>query len=193
MKIVQIIISFVCVTFIVLHILLPDIKIDIITISLLVLAVLPWIFQFIKSIEFPGGVKVTLNKLIKTENKAREIGLIETIKHSEKNNLPFQFFSQSDPNLALAGLRIEIEKRLKAIAENNNINTTNQGLSSVLNNLTNNNLIATQERSIIMDMIGLLNSAVHGAIVDQNTANWAVNVGPELLASLDKRIKKRKK
>jgi hypothetical protein len=44
-----------------------------------------------------------------------------------------------------------------------------------------------------MDMIGLLNSAVHGAIVDQNTANWAVNVGPELLASLDKRIKKRKK
>ena len=37
-------------------------------------------------------------------------------------------------------------------------------------------------------MNNLLNSAVHGAEVDRRAADWAIEIGPKLLASLDDKI-----
>ena len=42
-------------------------------------------------------------------------------------------------------------------------------------------------------MINLLNSAVHGAKVDSRSANWAIDIGPRLLTSLDERVDKTNK
>ena len=44
------------------------------------------------------------------------------------------------------------------------------------------------ERSVLADMVGLLNNAVHGAKVDHRAASWAIDVGPRLLKALDERI-----
>jgi len=43
-------------------------------------------------------------------------------------------------------------------------------------------------RTVLSDMIGLLNAAVHGAEVDSKAADWAMEVGPRLLKALDERI-----
>lgn len=45
------------------HALLPDIKIDVITLVLLVAATLPWLQPILKSIELPGGIKLELQEL----------------------------------------------------------------------------------------------------------------------------------
>lgn len=42
---------------------------------------------------------------------------------------------------------------------------------------------------MLADMMGLLNGAVHGAKIDSRAADWAMDVGPRLPASLDKKMK----
>lgn len=37
-------------------------------------------------------------------------------------------------------------------------------------------------------MIGLLNSAIHGAKVDDRAVDWALDVGPRLLEALDEKL-----
>jgi hypothetical protein len=37
------------------------------------------------------------------------------------------------------------------------------------------------------DILDLLNSALHGAVVDKRTFDWAMEIGPRLLAVLEER------
>ncbi len=54
-------------------------------------------------------------------------------------------------------------------------------------------ILSKQEYSVLGDMIGLLNSAVHGAEVDSKATDWALDVGPRLLKALEERIDNIKK
>ncbi|MBI3170895.1 MAG: hypothetical protein HYZ22_20640 [Chloroflexi bacterium] len=47
-----------------------------------------------------------------------------------------------------------------------------------------------EESSALADMSGLLNSAVHGADVDKRATDWAMEIGPKILHSLDEKIDK---
>ncbi|HEX7036114.1 MAG TPA: hypothetical protein VF210_10080 [Pseudomonadales bacterium] len=40
------------------------------------------------------------------------------------------------------------------------------------------------------DLAGLLNAAVHGATVDPQAAQWALDIGPDLLESLSRIIER---
>ncbi|WP_329560914.1 hypothetical protein [Kitasatospora sp. NBC_01266] len=53
------------------HVLRPDLKIDTITVVLLVVALLPWLGTLIESIEFPGGGKVQYRQLRAETAEAR--------------------------------------------------------------------------------------------------------------------------
>ena len=107
-------------------------------------------------------------------------------------NIRFRRSGQSDPNLALAGLRIEIEKRLKQLAEKNNIGTSMQGVGRLLQMLSDKELIGYEEKSVLLDMIGMLNSAVHGARIDRKSYAWAMEYGPRILKTLDIRLAQKK-
>lgn len=171
------------------HIIKPDLKIDAITLVLIAFAIIPWLAPLIKSIEFPGGWKIEYQDLERTRQKADKVGLLsEILSDEDSKKYSFQVITQDDPNLALAGLRIEIEKRLKKLAELNNIGTKMQGMARVLDMLSKKQLINLQEKSVISDMIGLLNAAVHGARVDKHAAEWAIDIGPRILKSLDDRL-----
>jgi hypothetical protein len=50
--------------------------------------------------------------------------------------------------------------------------------------LVDGKVLTFEQKAILDDMIGLLNSAAHGAEVDSSAASWAVEVGPRLLQSL---------
>ncbi|MDH6120351.1 hypothetical protein ABH930_004754 [Kitasatospora sp. GAS204A] len=54
------------------HVLRPDLKIDTITVVLLVVALLPWLGTLIESIEFPGGGKVQYRQLRAETAEARQ-------------------------------------------------------------------------------------------------------------------------
>jgi hypothetical protein len=86
------------------------------------------------------------------------------------------------------GLRIEIEKRLRNLAEKTGIEARRGGISQLMRQLLDRQVLSQSEASVLNDMIGLLNHAVHGAEVDLQGARWAMEIGPELLAALDKRL-----
>ena len=48
---------------IVVHLIWPQVRIDAITLGLLVVSVLPWLSAFVKSAEFPGGWKITFHDI----------------------------------------------------------------------------------------------------------------------------------
>src|SRR5262249_16935481 len=112
-------------------------------------------------------------------------GLLAPKQAVPKPEYTFQRIAQEDPNLALAGLRIEIEKRLVSLAEKHGLQVRGRGLGQLLRQLTEKGVIDPHERSILEDLTGLMNAAVHGATVDQNATEWAMDVGPRLLQALD--------
>ena len=187
--ILKIVMSLVAIGLAVARILLPKVPIDATTIALLLLALVPWLSQIFSAVELPGGWKFTFRELKKTGERALEAGLVPaTLTKADEQTYSFQAVGVNDPNLALAGLRIELEKRLKRLADKNDIATRTQGIGSLLNSLSQRNLLSQQERSIIADMVGLLNQAVHGAKVDRQATEWAMDFGSKLLKSLDERI-----
>lgn len=171
------------------HLIWPAITIDAITLTLLAAAAIPWLLPILKSLELPGGVKVEFQELRAAGERAAEAGLLDDSPDSPAtHDYSFQLVADEDPNLALAGLRIEIERRLARLAETTGKGGHKIGVGRSIRLLGNEGVISPEQGSGLADMVGLLNSAVHGAKVDRQSANWALDVGPRLLATLDRRI-----
>lgn len=186
---IRILITLTSILFIIIHIFNPELKIDIITVILIIIAFIPWTTNLFEAVEFPGGFKFTMRKLEEAGIKGEEIGLIESeLSTKDEKIYSFQIISEQDPNLALAGLRIEIEKRIKAIAEKLDISTNMQGIIRILNILFKKEHISNAEYYLLVDLVKLLNEAVHGAKLTNDSYAWALNYGPRLLKGLDRRI-----
>lgn len=167
------------------HLLIPWISVDWVALTLFAIAVAPWLVPIIKSVELPGGLKVELEDLEKLENRARNAGLISEKDTQEAETAPsYMDVADSDPNLALAGLRIEIERQLNRIAEPFRRRRRIYGVRRMMELLRTEEVLTKQQIAILSDLIGLLNSAVHGADVDPASAAWALAVGPKLVRSL---------
>jgi len=167
------------------HLIRPALAIDAVTLTLLVIALVPWLAPIFKSLEFPGGWKVEFQDLQKVAVRAEQAGLLAAKEAATQPEFTFQRVAERDPILALAGLRIEIEKRLVALAEKRGIDVDGRGLGQLLRILAQRQVLTDGERSVLADLTGLLNSAVHGAAVDPRAAEWAMDVGPLLLKALD--------
>ena len=70
-RITKIVISIIALFLISLRWICPDIKIDTVTISLLVVALLPWIAVLVESAELPGGWKVRFRELKSEQDKQK--------------------------------------------------------------------------------------------------------------------------
>ena len=166
----------------------PSVAIDATTLTLLAIALIPWLAPLFTSVELPGGLKVEFRDLERAGRRAEQVGLITLESTNQTTTYPFQTVASEDPNLALAGLRIEIERRLKELAEARSIDLpSNTGIGRIVQTLDESQVLGPEERSVLMDLIGLLNRAVHGAEVDSRAASWALDVGPQLLDSLGRR------
>ena len=174
----------------VLHLLLPAIRLDAVTLTLLGAAVVPWLLPLFKSLKLPGGWEVEFRDLQDTELRADRAGLLdeEPADSEGDHEYSFQVVANEDANLALAGLRIEIEKRLVSLADSAQITKRRRGISGLLRSLSDRQVLSKEERRVLWDMIELLNAAAHGASADHQHAQWALDVGPRLLTTLDKRI-----
>ncbi|MBI5058208.1 hypothetical protein HZB60_00325 [candidate division KSB1 bacterium] len=171
------------------HLCYPSVVVDVATLTLIAIAVIPWLTPLFKSVELPGGLKVEFPELKSVEERAERAGLLaaKTNDHAAIR-YPFQIVGDTDSNLALAGLRIEIEKRLMQIADAGGVGTQRGSITRLLKELSTRELIDNDDRDVLADLISLLNSAVHGASVDRAAADWALEVGPRILQALDNRI-----
>jgi hypothetical protein len=160
--------------------------------GLLVLASLPWLIPLVrsfdlplKSMKLPGGVEFEFNQLEQMREQAASAGLLRPPEHEYS----FQTIFDQDPNLAVAGLRIELERRLRELGKIAGINVSRTAIPHLVRALGENGTLDRSEISVIADLLPTLNQAVHAHDLDTRAFDWAMDVGPQLLAGLDAKIR----
>jgi len=171
----------------------PGLNIDAVTLGLILVAILPWLSGLIKSAEFPGGWKIEFQDIKKAGERVVSepplaLGVAEQGTPYVPDNQPsFLAVAPQDPNLALVGLRIEIEKRVRALAEKRGI-PPSRPLSTLIRDLRSEGALAGSSASGLQELVTAGNQAAHGARVDREVADWAIQYGPGVLATLDDKL-----
>jgi hypothetical protein len=159
----------------------PNVKIDLIALGLILLGVLPWLSSILESAKFPGGWEITFRDVQKAASQ------VTAGADSEPTAAPkpsFMSFSAQDPNLALVGLRIEIEKRLRELAVEHGLPDL-PSLRQILNELRRKEVLDQQALEGLDKLIDAGTRAAHGATVQAPVAQWAIEYAPKVLAVLD--------
>jgi hypothetical protein len=174
------------------HVARPDLRIDGVTVTLIAIALLPWLSPIFRAVELPGGLKVEYQDLKDIADRAEEVGLIRQQPRDDslEPEFPFEGVAREDPLLGLAGLRIEIERQLRAIAESHGVVVPDKGISALLLLLGGRGLLTGEEMKTLQQLVGILNAAVHGKSVDDSAAEWALTSGKDLVLGLQARVPK---
>lgn len=91
-----------------------------------------------------------------------------------------------DPTLALAKLRIDIERELRRIAYENDVSVDlrRSSIGSLVRELTKRQILEPRLISALQDVLPVLNEAIHGGEVRQSTAFIVLEIGDDLIQVL---------
>lgn len=90
----------------------------------------------------------------------------------------------SDTVLALAKIRIEIEKILQQIAKTSSIETTRLTLGALVKKLSTQEIITIGVASALLEVVAICNRAIHGEAISEDSANTIIGLGVELIEDL---------
>jgi hypothetical protein len=91
-----------------------------------------------------------------------------------------------DSNLQLVALRLEIERRLKALAAAAGLDNPQEiAASRLVGELASRDVLPHTVADALEDLLRLGTLAAHGRPVSADAGTWAANDGPRLLAALD--------
>lgn len=190
----KVLLSLIAISAIIARILWPEIRIDSITLGLIILALLPWFSEIIESAKLPGGWEIKFRDVQKAAEKVVEEVSAKTGAEEKKLSTTdtilepaFLHIAERDPNLALAGLRIEIEKRLRTLARYFQV-PERLSLTQMLRELQKSEILTASALGGLQELIYAGNQAAHGAKVEDGVADWAISYGPVILKTLDKII-----
>ena len=94
-------------------------------------------------------------------------------------------FTAEDPNLVLAALRIEMEKKIREIAQVSNIPAKERTVNNILDSLVNQRRIPHSTSRFLADILQICNRAVHGAVVDAFSAARVLRIGKDAINWID--------
>jgi len=195
LKLVSIGISTLCIILIILHAIFPQFAIDTTTIALIVILIFPWLLPYIKTAKLPGGIEITTREIeqlvevtrrsaIGTEPVAARPIRDRTMPPQRMHSMLFK----TDPNLALASLRIEIERKLKEIARRRELDAERLPIEWILDILRQREIIGPSEFESLRLIIDVCNKAVHAEEVDPRLALTVLDIGDLALDYLDSKI-----
>ncbi|QMA54756.1 hypothetical protein HVW49_00130 [Escherichia fergusonii] len=92
--------------------------------------------------------------------------------------------ASSDPVIALAKVRIELEKVLNKLARIAGIEIKRPVLGMLVKTLSNHEIISSGIGKSLTEVIGICNRAMHGEVISEDSANTIVSLGIELIEDL---------
>lgn len=164
----------------------PELRLDGVTLGLIAVGILPWLSALIKSAELPGGWKIEFQEVQAAGAKVTRASP-PPLPSADIPRPSYLDISDRDPNLALVGLRIEIEKRLRALGEKYDLRE-NRSIIRMFGELRQRGILNDPSVSGLQELVMAGNQAAHGAEVDPRAAAWAIDYGPQILAVLDARL-----
>lgn len=147
----------------------------------LAVAIVPWALGIIERISAPGGLEIVFSKV------ERKLNASDTTPDEEDVDA-FKYFEGTDPNLAIAMLRVQVERRLRQIAEDVMLEPDARGrprsLRTLAIDLSKQGAIPDEAISLLMDLMPVMNEAVHGVSLQSNASEFALSYGPKILSML---------
>ena len=194
------VVSVICISLIILHAIFPKAPVDTTTVALLVILIFPWLLPYVKTIKLPGGTEIDfkddVQKLESLSQKSSGIPSkpmrVLTSRLTPSPSSPSRLeLLQTDPNLALASLRIEVETKLREIAAKKKLSVTDERtpLRQVLYALHSQKTIRSPEFDMLNIIIDACNRAVHAEKIDTATASEIVSIGESAILYLDSKNK----
>lgn len=165
----------------------PDLRLDAISLGLIIVAILPWLSDLFESLELPGGWKVNFRNLT---NAAAAIPDPADPAKTSQTAPSYLAIRDLDPSLGLVGLRIEIERRLQALAEAEAIDNRRRSAGALARSLAQNGALPPNIAGALVEIIAAGNAAAHGAEVPTGLDRFAFDEGPRILAWLDEQLAK---
>jgi len=202
------------ITLIIIHGFWPNFfTIDTITVLIFFVLLLPFLAPYLKRAKIPGAefefkekieeakktVQYTVEKAKEDERTGKyKISRFETFKVSTAKKL---LEIESDPALALASLRMEIEKKLRIITDFLNIKgRDDMPISLIMEKLGERQMLHSEQIKALREIIALCNKAIHGYDVKKDEAkeiidlvNWlnrSVGIGYSIDVSRNKDYRK---
>lgn len=169
------------------RILFPKLNIDAVSLGLLVFAILPWLSPLIKSAEIPGVGKIEFRDVRAAAEKITSGKNVVPMAASPGAEQSYIAIADQDPRLALIGLRLDLEKRLRELADRTGVRK-NQPLISLTRELEKKEILHPSSGAGLRELIFYGNEAAHGAAVGADVATSAVEYGPKVLAFLDAKL-----
>lgn len=169
--------------------------VDASSVALLIFIAVLLFLPYIKSIELPGGGKVTfkdtVNEIYRLSISTFPGSSINTVRRDSWDN-KLLFLATEDPNLALAGLRMRLEEKLRALAVKIKIRGAERiSLRKLLREVQGVDVLIPGQVYYLFDsLIDATNKAVHGQKVEHDDAIRLLDTGATLIQFLEQEITK---
>lgn len=197
--IIKITISLLATALLFYHLFIKKLELDPTILFFIFLIFLPWILSIIKSIEF-FGLKIELKDAQSATNKLTQASVMINTPHRKQvttkikstvstSSPELKILSEYDPNLALVGIRIELEKRIRKIGEKYEINH-HIPLLKLVKMLSDKGVFTYEIMNGLIELIGLGNKAAHGVKVSKEASDWVISKSEEIITLLDSYLEK---
>lgn len=158
---------------------------------------IPFIAQYIKKAKFPGAEFEFKEEIRKTEGlfnmldtskfRIEADGSLAIVESKALDNA--RKLLDSDPVLALAVLRIEIEKSLKSIAKRLDLPVKEKrSITEIIVNLKRKEIFSHEQVLILRKIIQMCNKAVHGAVIYKSEAKEIIFLAEKFYRTLENSI-----
>ena len=171
--------------------------IDNFTILIYIIISIPSIAQFMKEVKFLGAKFIFKEEIRKTEKLINVFGTaklktelnasLTVVKSKALDNA--RKLLESDPVLALAALRIEIEKNLKAIAKKLDLPIKEKrSITEIIVNLNRKKIFSHEQVLVLRKIIQMCNKAIHGAVISKSEAKEIIFLTEKFYRTLENSI-----
>jgi hypothetical protein len=192
MKIIQWSLNVIGIGLIISHAFWPNtIKVDGYSILVFFILYIPFIAQYLRKAKLPGAEFEFKDEIQETKKLVKQS--VEKAKKDEDAGkakiLPFETFRffpakellNSDPILALAALRIEIEKKLKSAADFFKLPYEEKfSISKTIEALGRKEILSAEQIMALRKIIEMCNKAVHGFSISMEEAKEIIKLAEEL-------------
>ena len=163
--------------------------VDYYTIIIFVILSIPFLSHFLKSAKVAGAEFEFREEIESTKKvvqqsveiaKSKATGKSKTVKFETFNLYSTKKLLNSDPILALASLRIEIERKLSLAVKFFKLRVKGENLSEFIEALKMKEILNPEQVSALRKIVDMCNKAVHGYTITREEAGEIVDLAEEL-------------
>lgn len=165
--------------------------VDVFTVLILFILSIPFVAQYLRKAKFAGAEFEFKDEIRETE-KLVQLSVEQAAKSEsagERKILPFETFKlsavrellDSDPVLALAALRIEIERKFKLLVDSLDLPIRNEwSISKLIEAIKKRELLSSEQVTALQKIISMCNKAIHGSSISKKEAREIIELAEEL-------------